>query len=215
MKGRYVPKITLTCLFVVIQHSVHALNPKRVYGAIEHHPFPFWGVTWGKFSKGVCHNPICPLIKQKSTSKKSTNKQTVAFHNLMQKLSSYLMGHRIKLTKHLAHRYRFRIDSFIHNFFFFIIAPLIHQGQSISKNMKYFGFSSKWFSNKHEPMEYFNRIFNCLFQCLKQFLMDENLLVWLSNKNKWHRFQSMFCFLLLYNIIYFLQPVDHHVNVHW
>lgn len=57
-------------LFVVIQHSVHALNPQCVYGTIKHHPFTVWGVGRCKVTKCVRHNPICPLIMRKRLKKR-------------------------------------------------------------------------------------------------------------------------------------------------
>lgn len=32
-------------LFVVIQHSIHALNPQRINWTVKHHPFTVWCVS--------------------------------------------------------------------------------------------------------------------------------------------------------------------------
>ena len=52
-----------TQFLVIVQHSVHILNPQGINRAIKNDPLSVWCVCWRKFSEGVSHNTICPLWK--------------------------------------------------------------------------------------------------------------------------------------------------------
>ena len=56
-----------TQLLVVVQHSVHVLDPQRVDGAVKDDPLAVWGVGWSELSECVSNNSICPLKKASIT----------------------------------------------------------------------------------------------------------------------------------------------------
>ena len=63
------------CLFVVVEHSVHALDPERVDGPIKHYPLPIRRLRRGELAEGVSHNPIRPLKTRKRERKKERQKK--------------------------------------------------------------------------------------------------------------------------------------------
>ena len=56
-----------TQLLVVVQHSVHVLDPQSVDGAVKDDPLAVWGVSWSELSECVSDNSICPLKKASIT----------------------------------------------------------------------------------------------------------------------------------------------------
>ena len=49
-------------LLVVIQHSVHVLNPDSIYWAVKDQPLPVWGLRGGKGPVADGQNAIRPLV---------------------------------------------------------------------------------------------------------------------------------------------------------